>query len=237
MMLMHLEATAGCDFVPGWRRDVQTCAIIRLCCGVGDGQGCLACCDSWGYKESDTTGRLNWTDWCRDIFGNMSIKILCEVGSQHIIWEKDLGVTPWFATATPFGNFPDTPEWTCSSHASPCNFESLTQLHHSILCNEKVEIYGRHKNTVVSGTESCNSICHRRKVHRLTEFPGRPLASVFLPSSLSCLLPSWIWWKMAPPFQSTLIFAAWTTKDQFQSLSSDEPHSSYLEDRTREEWP
>ena len=21
----------------------------------GDGQGCLACCDSWGHKESDTT--------------------------------------------------------------------------------------------------------------------------------------------------------------------------------------
>ena len=23
--------------------------------GVGDGQGGLACCDSWGRKESDTT--------------------------------------------------------------------------------------------------------------------------------------------------------------------------------------
>ena len=30
--------------------------------GVGDGQGGLACCDSWGWKESDTTGRLNWTE-------------------------------------------------------------------------------------------------------------------------------------------------------------------------------
>ena len=27
--------------------------------GVGDGQGGLACCSSWGYKESDTTERLN----------------------------------------------------------------------------------------------------------------------------------------------------------------------------------
>ena len=26
---------------------------------VGDGQGGLACCDSWGRKESDTTERLN----------------------------------------------------------------------------------------------------------------------------------------------------------------------------------
>ena len=27
--------------------------------GNGDGQGGLACCDSWGCKESDTTERLN----------------------------------------------------------------------------------------------------------------------------------------------------------------------------------
>ena len=32
---------------------------------VGDGQGGLECCDSWGRKESDMTERLNWTelDW------------------------------------------------------------------------------------------------------------------------------------------------------------------------------
>ena len=28
--------------------------------GVGDGQGDLECCDSWGCKESDTTEQLNW---------------------------------------------------------------------------------------------------------------------------------------------------------------------------------
>ena len=30
--------------------------------GVGDGQGGLACCDSWGCKESDPTEWLNWTE-------------------------------------------------------------------------------------------------------------------------------------------------------------------------------
>ena len=29
---------------------------------VGDGQGGLACCSSWGRKESDMTERLNWTE-------------------------------------------------------------------------------------------------------------------------------------------------------------------------------
>ena len=28
---------------------------LKQALGVGDGQGSLACCDSWGRKESDTT--------------------------------------------------------------------------------------------------------------------------------------------------------------------------------------
>ena len=31
--------------------------------GVGAGQGGLACCNSWGRKESDVTEWLSWTDW------------------------------------------------------------------------------------------------------------------------------------------------------------------------------
>ena len=30
--------------------------------GVGDGQGGLACCNSWGRKELDMTEWLNWTE-------------------------------------------------------------------------------------------------------------------------------------------------------------------------------
>ena len=36
--------------------------------GVGEGQGGLACCDSWGHKESDTTEQLNWTEQHGDAF-------------------------------------------------------------------------------------------------------------------------------------------------------------------------
>ena len=32
--------------------------------GVGDGQGCLGCCNSWGFKESDMTEWLNWICLC-----------------------------------------------------------------------------------------------------------------------------------------------------------------------------
>ena len=30
---------------------------------VGEGQGSLACCSPWGYKELDTTEQLNWTEY------------------------------------------------------------------------------------------------------------------------------------------------------------------------------
>ena len=33
--------------------------------GVGDRQGGLAWCDSWGHTELDTTEQLNWTDTLR----------------------------------------------------------------------------------------------------------------------------------------------------------------------------
>ena len=38
--------------------------------GIGDGQGGLECCDSWGHKELDMTERLNWTNWtdCLDTY-------------------------------------------------------------------------------------------------------------------------------------------------------------------------
>ena len=41
---------------PTWWRESQWTP------GVGDGQGGLACCDSWGRKESDTIEELNWTE-------------------------------------------------------------------------------------------------------------------------------------------------------------------------------
>ena len=43
--------------------------------GVGDGQGCLACCGSWGRKESDTTEGLNW-NWGLDVQDQSSISVV-----------------------------------------------------------------------------------------------------------------------------------------------------------------
>ena len=43
--------------------------------GVGDGQGGLVCCNSWGRKESNTTERLNWTElnWTELTLSNLHV--------------------------------------------------------------------------------------------------------------------------------------------------------------------
>ena len=52
--------------------------------GVGDGQGGLACYDSWRRKESDTTEQLNWTE----------LKMLRDPGSQS--WVLNCLWKLWF---------------------------------------------------------------------------------------------------------------------------------------------
>ena len=49
------------DAMAGWHHWLDGCESEWIP-GVGDGQGGLACCDSWGLKESDTTERLNWAE-------------------------------------------------------------------------------------------------------------------------------------------------------------------------------
>ena len=49
--------------------------------GVGDGQGGLECCNSWGRKESDTTELLNWTEL------KIMLKILQAKFQQYVNWE------------------------------------------------------------------------------------------------------------------------------------------------------
>ena len=50
-----LEGTTE-DEIVGWYHQLNGHGWTP---GVGDGQGGLACCGSWGHKESDTTEQLN----------------------------------------------------------------------------------------------------------------------------------------------------------------------------------
>ena len=46
----------------GWMASSTQWTWVWAAPRVGDGQGGLACCNSWGRKESDMTERLNWTE-------------------------------------------------------------------------------------------------------------------------------------------------------------------------------
>ena len=54
--------------------------------GVGDGQGGLACCDSWGRKESDTTEPLNWTEHLSRVLYRCVWSILVYSGNRPSIY-------------------------------------------------------------------------------------------------------------------------------------------------------
>ena len=49
------------DEMVEWHHQLNGHGVLWIL-GVGDGQGGLVCCGSWGLKESDTTGWLNGTE-------------------------------------------------------------------------------------------------------------------------------------------------------------------------------
>jgi len=60
--------------------------------GVGDGQGGLACCDSWGRKESDMTEWLNWLEIKDNKIKSLFLSNTCNFswGQKHI--KKDQSI-------------------------------------------------------------------------------------------------------------------------------------------------
>ena len=70
--------------------------------GVGDGQGGLACCGSWGRKELDTTEQLNWTElnWLiysiKSLFPILPIEITSIVSTSPsrfwLLWKYNLSL-------------------------------------------------------------------------------------------------------------------------------------------------
>ena len=77
------------DEMAGWHHRLGGCEF-EWTLGVGDGQGGLACCNSWGHKESYTTKRLNWTElnvllyWLNVILV-ITFSLLCHIASCEYI--------------------------------------------------------------------------------------------------------------------------------------------------------
>ena len=61
------------DEMAGWHHRLDGCEF-EWTSVIGDGQGGLASCNSWGRKELDMTERLNWTELIIHIIKNQILK-------------------------------------------------------------------------------------------------------------------------------------------------------------------
>ena len=77
------------DEVFGWYHPLEG-HEFQQSSGVGDGQGWLACCSSWGHKELDWATELNWTQ----------ANYLASFLTLDPLWDPPLGCTctpqPWW---------------------------------------------------------------------------------------------------------------------------------------------
>ena len=74
--------------------------------GVGDGQGGLACCDSWGRRESDTTEQ-NWTE-LMTTNGTNAYTALKILKSNFFLY-----VFPWCLSMCVMWKTPCKEKWQC----------------------------------------------------------------------------------------------------------------------------
>ena len=85
------------DEMVGWHHRLNGHAF-GWTLGVGDGQGGLACCGSWGHKESDTTERLNWTELNMNVYSSMphhqmmdKFQLSCSAWVNNLLYINILG--------------------------------------------------------------------------------------------------------------------------------------------------
>ena len=83
------------DEMVGWHHRLDT-HEFGWTPGVGDRQGGLVCCDSWGRKESDTTEQLNrsntWTKY-NDLLRLHNLYVI------HLEWNLRLKLSPVYHVA------------------------------------------------------------------------------------------------------------------------------------------
>ena len=76
------------DNMAGWHHRLEG-HEFEWTWGVGDGQGGLVCCDSWGRKESDTTEWLNWAEYLiRTLFTKRGKLQVFPIVSRYLISTK-----------------------------------------------------------------------------------------------------------------------------------------------------
>ena len=114
---MYPTVFCTCVYIDGWMASLTQWTRVGWTLGVGDGQGGLACCSSWGRKELDTTERLNWTDMCICAYTCMYVCVcVCGVFSSSIdifygcTSQMTIAQLPPMMSIWPMGNLPWAPQ-------------------------------------------------------------------------------------------------------------------------------
>ena len=96
--------------------------------GVGDGQGGLACCDSWARKESDTTERLIWSDLM--MLGILNLWMSWKI-TREFTWWLTWKITPQGKHLSVRGNFRSVHLDQEKATTAPCK-SVMSELSHLI---------------------------------------------------------------------------------------------------------
>ena len=67
--------------------------------GVGDEQGGLACCNSWGHKELDMIERLNWTELRLILLSTSPLNVQRMLAPQTGLCSWDLDFNFWWLSS------------------------------------------------------------------------------------------------------------------------------------------
>ena len=84
--------------------------LSRWILRVGNGQGGLTCCASWGCKESETTEQLNWTELDWSTPGFPVLDHFPALAQTHVHWVSD-AIQPSHPLS-----FPSSPAFSLSQH-------------------------------------------------------------------------------------------------------------------------
>ena len=121
------------DEMVGWHHQLDG-REFEWTLGVGDGQGGLACCGSWGRKESDTTEQLNWTEL------NL---VLCVFLSQGTLFSTYC----WIVNTELIANGPICHSWIKTTY----HLYFLCKVHHSLPVLRNIRQCKQHFSTTRVG--------------------------------------------------------------------------------------
>ena len=141
--------------------------------GIGDGQGGLACCDSWGRKESDMTEWLIWSDliWISVVTYLISLLQLVEIhhhlngnqGSKNLCFARRLTGSKWHNQNSKANLSFNTPSFSPLSTLSVLYGVSINGRHYfkaRSRCVSYVSVEWMHvKWREVNVTQSCPTLC------------------------------------------------------------------------------